>query len=175
MCLAPLLHGGRPDPSRRRVPSTTPRGHRTGGGLCQHRAGFLMAPSSSPPCSPMDCLRWRPPAFRRCPRASIRPTSSSTSSRVRVLMSRWLKLREQIFDVAIAEREADIEVNRVPDHSSTLPGRADCDHDALLRTRRRKAPHPGDEGCGARFRARGRRAPAPPAISEDGSAMTQRQ
>ena len=26
--------------------------------------------------------RWKPPALRRCPRASIRPTSSSTSSRV---------------------------------------------------------------------------------------------
>jgi hypothetical protein len=34
------------------------------------------------PYSPMDCLRWRPPASRRCLRASIRPTSSSTSSRV---------------------------------------------------------------------------------------------
>ena len=35
------------------------------------------------PCSPMDCPQWRRPApSRHCPRASIRPTSSSTSSRV---------------------------------------------------------------------------------------------
>ena len=32
--------------------------------------------------------RWRPPAFRRCPRASIRPTSSSTSSRVSAIRDR---------------------------------------------------------------------------------------
>jgi len=29
---------------------------------------------SWPPCSPMDCRRWKPPALRRCRRASIRPT-----------------------------------------------------------------------------------------------------
>ena len=32
----------------------------------------------SPPCSPTDCRRWRRPAPRRWPKASIRPTSSST-------------------------------------------------------------------------------------------------
>ena len=37
---------------------------------------------SSPPCSPMDCPQWRRPASRRRRRASIRPTSSSTSWRV---------------------------------------------------------------------------------------------
>ena len=36
---------------------------------------------SSPRCSPTDCRRSRPPAPRRSPRASIRPTSSSTSWR----------------------------------------------------------------------------------------------
>jgi transposase len=43
---------------------------------------------SSPPCSPMDCPQWRRPASRRCPRASIRPTSSSTSSRVSAIRDR---------------------------------------------------------------------------------------
>src|SRR5271170_7751218 len=28
----------------------------------------------SPPCSPTDCRRWKPPAPRRSPKASIRPT-----------------------------------------------------------------------------------------------------
>ena len=43
---------------------------------------------SSPRFSRTDCLRWRPPASRRCPMASIRPTSSSTSSRVSAIPDR---------------------------------------------------------------------------------------
>ena len=43
---------------------------------------------SSPRCSPTDCLRSRRLAFRRSPRASIRPTSSSTSSRASAIPGR---------------------------------------------------------------------------------------
>jgi hypothetical protein len=43
---------------------------------------------SSQPGSPMDCPQWRRPASRHCSRASIRPTSSSTSSRVSAIRDR---------------------------------------------------------------------------------------
>ena len=43
----------------------------------------------SPPCSPMDCRRSKPPAPRRSPRASIPPTSSSTSSRADAIPDPW--------------------------------------------------------------------------------------
>ena len=80
------------------APCATARRSRTG--CCRRRwTGYgasSQAPTtatgrwsrSSPPCSPTDCRRWRPPASRRCPRASIRPTSSSTSWRASAIPDR---------------------------------------------------------------------------------------
>ena len=51
-------------------PLATPRGHRTGGGLCQHRAGFLMTSRSPPPQARMagaDRRADRALARRRAP------------------------------------------------------------------------------------------------------------